>query len=601
MARTSTQAPLRETTKTKFRAPLRPRGRMTAILAMVLVTCFATGCRRPSLAPRRFLAPDRSQVLDDFWGTGWRLAGGASLDVSSEVPENSVLRFALRAEKDSTGARAWSVHLGDEPLDAGVFTPEETPLQTIELPLPAEGRPLTSLRFRVDGPAREHTAILNPVIGPADTAEVSHPPLALLVADTFRADNLRAWGATRDIAPRLDALARRGLVCADVTAPAPWTLPSHASMFSGLYPPEHGVLRESSALPAEVTTIAEVLRDAGYRTGAVTDGLYLDGAHGMDQGFDWFDARAGSIGETVERARAFLELDDGRPTFLFVQSYRAHDPYVATDRTREELAGELDIEHDWESLTELFAANPWGWQRGESVPPELDATVRDMHALYLGAARDLDRGFGELIDELEREGFLASGAVLFTSDHGEAFGEHEELLHGQTLFREELAVPLVLAGARIEPGRLDHPVSLVDIPRTLAELAGVPAPGDWRGDSLLGLEEDRPIYAFGSFFQRRPWTRSLRVGKTKWIQAVPPDGGLDDRFLYTFDLEQDPRELTNLAGEAAPGIPGPLPTRAQRELWRRHQQPRFPAAGAALDESALEDLRAAGYPGDELR
>lgn len=594
MPATSAQAPPRETSKSRDLPPPAAWSPFRPLLVTLGAALLGVGCGAADAPPPHVLAPAGTHVVDDFWGAGWSVGGGSSVEVACSIPARGALRFALRAERSSTAPRAWSVELDGALCREGMFDPAATPVAVVECELPAEGARRATLRFRVEGPPELRTGILCPVVGPLEPSAASAPDLALLVADTFRADNLRAYGAEHDAAPNLDALATRGLVCVDATAPAPWTLPSHASMFTGMYPPEHGVLLETSALPADALTIAEVLRDAGYRTGAVTDGLYLDGAHGMAQGFEWFDARAGSIDDTLERARAFLELDDGRPTFLFVQSYRAHDPYVASDRTRAELAGELDIEHDWESLLELFALNPWGWSRGESVPPELAETVRDMHALYLGAVRDLDRGFGELVEVLADRDFLADGAVLFTSDHGEAFGEHQELLHGQTLFREELDVPLVLAGADIEPGRLAHPVSLVDVARTLADLAGVAAPEAWRGDSILGLQRDRPVYAYGSFFQRKPWTRSMRIGATKWI--LPVDS---DEPLHVFDVVRDPLERNDLASDAGAETLGP--PEAERARWRRYSRRRFPTVEADLDESALEALRAAGYAGDGVR
>ena len=185
-----------------------------------------------------------------------------------------------------------------------------------------------------------------PVLAPAALGEPGarpwqdkRPDVVLVLCDTFRADGLAAWGGAPGEAPHLNRLVEHSLRFLDVRAVAAWTLPSVASILTGLYPAQHGATDYDRGVAEGAETIAEVLARAGYRTAAVTDAGFLSRRYGQDQGFQWFEEIAipeWKLATTIANARALLAADDGRPLFLMVHTYRVHEPLRAgPDEDRE--------------------------------------------------------------------------------------------------------------------------------------------------------------------------------------------------------------------------------------------------------------------------
>ena len=193
-----------------------------------------------------------------------------------------------------------------------------------------------TLTFEVEGDPGV-TAILDPVVGPLEVGdygdrpwEDAAPDIVVFLADTFRADNLAAWGGAPDVAPNTNALAEASVRFLETRATSVWTLPTHASMFSGLFPLQHGAITSETKLSPDLLTIAEHLAAHGYRTGAITEGAFVSRTYGLDQGFAWFEERTATERPyplTLAGALDFLDADDGRPVFLFVHTYRVHAPY----------------------------------------------------------------------------------------------------------------------------------------------------------------------------------------------------------------------------------------------------------------------------------
>ena len=252
-------------------------------------------------------------------------------------------------------------------------------------------------------------------------------PVVLITMDTTRADHLPVYGYDKPTAPSLERLARDGLVFENFVTMSSWTLPTHASLFTGLFPATHTAhyntmgnvtlsdgLGESEVfstfranrLPEAAVTLAEVLRAEGYRTLGVGAGPWLKPVFGLGQGFDFFDtdfeSKSGRPAEEVNRL-AFRELAKvgAEPFFLFLNYFDPHDPY---DSSAEDFERFLDPE-----------ANP---KRAETL------------AQYDAAIFHTDRHIGALFDELERRGLYDESWIVVTSDHGELFGEHQLEYHG---------------------------------------------------------------------------------------------------------------------------------------------------------------------------
>jgi arylsulfatase A-like enzyme len=466
--------------------------------------------------------------------------------------------------------------------------------------LPARER--ARLAFVVDGPFA-YTAFMDPVLGPAEIGSyaarpwTARPSIVVFLADTFRADNLEAYGGPAGLTPELGSFAADGLRFARAWSVGTFTLPGHAALFSGLYPRQTSSDAFNSALPAEVETIAEVLSRAGYRTGAITDSAVVSLRFGLHQGFAWFDEFDLTLDSTLERARSFLAADDGRPVFLFVHSYRVHSPYRVVEPTDPSLPPAAGSEEYHRLMAGLRAIGgpPEAVQRDPARARELAGELKE---LYRSGVRDLDRGFGEFWRDARARGFPEAGYVLFTSDHGEAFFEHDQLEHQGHVFEEQVRIPLLIHGPKLAPRTIPSAASLVDVPPTLAAMAGVAPLPYWQGTNLLALEKERALFAFEC--SKRDSTVAIIRGERKLIAREQAEGGKLSEPWRAFDLGQDPGELRDLLAGAvgAAGTPAPWPA----ELFRNAAPlvdallvPLVAGEASTLGADDIEALNALGY------
>lgn len=369
----------------------------------------------------------------------------------------------------------------------------------LEVPvLPGTGP--AELLLRSSGPRPVAWAELFASAG--EPAEDLPPSLVLVSLDTVRADHLSLYGYERPTTPRLEGLARESLVFTRSLSSSSWTLPSTATLLTGLLPAQHGALRVNKRLPDAVVTVAERLRDAGYRTAALTDGGFVGFPFGFCQGFHRYDVTPGKAWDprAKDSARTFGEAADWvrrnqhRPFFLFLHTYEAHQPYL-----RREGFADPFLRPDLRGRKELRKrANP-------RQPPPDPRELETMVALYDGEIARADHYLGGFLDALGEEGLTRNAAVIVTSDHGEEFLEHGDLEHGfGKVFDPNVLVPLVarLPGGAGGGRRIGSPVSGIDVAPTLLALAGLPH-DDLPGRSLLEVAEgareatDRPVLVHG--------------------------------------------------------------------------------------------------------
>jgi len=540
-----------------------------------------------------------------YSGDGVRLWPGERAERRGDLPPERVLRFATVVEPILTGASrqprpvVFRVRLDGATLFEAAQPAGRAGAAWHRVPLPAAGRSQARLSFEVDG-ALAYASFLAPAIGPAEIGRSgrrpwndARPDIVLFLADTFRADNLAAYGDRLGLTPYLNGLAARGRLFRRAWSVGTYTLPAHASLFSGVYPHQVGIVGTGRALPGALRTIAELLSEHGYRTGAVTDSVVVTRKYGLDQGFEWFDEHLGDFASTRRRVLSFLDADDGRPVFLFVHTYRTHIPYEVSEQTRREAGARLGIpgEPFWElerarvRLAEL--ADP-----GPDERADLAAAGAGIRGLYRGAVADLDRSFAALHEELVARGLLERGYLVFTSDHGEAFDEHGSFYHRGPVWEEQGRVPLFLVGPGIEPGVVEHAASLVDLPPTLAALAGLEPDASWLGRSLLEPSVDRPAFLFqckaGS-----PGTLAVVEGAHKLIGPEDPEALVRGEFRWAFDLAADPAERSDLSA-----TPEAWPAALAARLGPAAAKLLEPIVGpeeAVLDDAAREQLQALGY------
>jgi choline-sulfatase len=353
------------------------------------------------------------------------------------------------------------------------------------------------------------------------TARASPPTSVLIVSiDTLRADRVGAYGSQLGATPNLDRLASRGAVFENAFTTAPLTLPAHASLFSGLWPFHHGArVNGADSIASDVPLLAERMRAAGMRTGAVVGSLVLRSQTGLSRGFesyddrfeenrarvqrDWNARRRGD--EVVDRAAAWLDSVGTGRFFLWVHLYDPHAPYDPPEPFRSR-----------------FAASRY-----------------DAGVAYADAC------LGRLIARLDSTAKLSNTVLLVTGDHGESLGEHGESTHGVFLYDATLRVPLILVDPRQHGARrISAPVSLADVAPTLAEVAdlsSVPADGSSLASLLAGIESARhPVYAESVYpAALLNWSPvfAVRSQRSKYIQAPRPE---------LFDLASDAGEKVNL-------------------------------------------------------
>jgi arylsulfatase A-like enzyme len=420
----------------------------------------------------------------------------------------------------------------------------------------------------------------------------------LVTVDTLRDDHCSVSGYARETTPALEALAEQGTRVELAYAPTATTGPTHASLFTSLYPVAHGVVKNGLPLAAEHQTLAEALSGAGYRTAAVVSSFVLDAKFGYGQGFevyeDDFDPAAATISRsqfqgvpvdsafdqpanrTTETAvRLLARLSEGeQPFLLFVHYFDPHAPYVPP---------------------EPFASR-------YTAEPSSDTRLAAAISAYDGEIAFADREVGKLLEFLKTSGLDRDTLVVVTADHGEGLMQHGHMNHGVQIYEEAVRVPLLFRlPGRIEAERtLGGPVELVDVMPTVLDLAGVEPPEGQQGRSLAGaLEEGVPLDPGRAvFLHRRHYEPGqignipvagekfgVRAGPWKYIE------GEDEGTRELFNLKNDPGERVNLY-ETSRAVADEL--RARIAEWKATHA-RDTGDRPELSPEDLERLKALGY------
>jgi arylsulfatase A-like enzyme len=365
--------------------------------------------------------------------------------------------------------------------------------------------------------------------GSARSAEPSRPSVLVLLVDALRADHLGCYGYQRDTSPRIDALAAESMLFANAWAQSPWTKPSVPTLFTSLYPMQHGVYEgetpgspghlESDVLSAELRTIAEALRDAGYRTAAFVYNDHLPAEHGFDQGFELYEWGDFDAAEINRRFLEFLGREDPRPFFAYLHYLDVHWPFKPSAEFRDRFADS--------SRSELFDREDWKGLRdriNDGVTRVSDSDRRRLVDLHDAAIAELDARIGELLDSLRAQGRLEGTLILLTSDHGEELLDHGRVGHGSTLFEEVLRIPLMIRLPRAEQaGRRAAPARLLDLYPTLLGAAGLPRPDGLEGRDLLA-NSDPPGAIIAETRHKRTYRVSVRRGRWKYIRIYQASG-----------------------------------------------------------------------------
>jgi arylsulfatase A-like enzyme len=403
-------------------------------------------------------------------------------------------------------------------------------------------------------------------------------PVILVTWDTTRADHLSAYGYPQETTPNLERFAHVATRYTDATAAADWTLPSHGSLFTGVYPGWHQAHSHSVFPPVirplnpQIPTLASILSQKGYYTAAVVaNNVFLVPEWGLNRGFngfdveapvpvlptyqhfylrhglrsilgEWFDADFDSVFRRAEdiNRNTFKLMDDNsvrdRSFFLFLNYMDAHSPYAAPAGRKKTL-----------SLWKVRDMQEQFYRRKQQIP----ASARDeLVSRYDAGIRDQDQAFAELLEWLKRRNLYDRALIILTSDHGEAFGENGRIEHGVGVAQDQVHVPLFIKFPHQTAGAVvTTPVSHVDVLPTILDTLGYTIPSHVQGRSLRdpAALNGRTIYTesycnhfFGKFDPTLDRTeRAMRRGNLKLVLST---SGKDE--LY--DLSADPDEARNL-------------------------------------------------------
>lgn len=570
----------------------------------------------------------RFQVAPALSPGAWARSDGARFEVLCRAPDTSD-----GAADAADGPATWRTLLE---LSIDPARPADRVWHERTLSLAPCSSPTTALRLRVDCGEAEDCAADWTIWG---TPRITYPAtwrpparrlVVLISIDTLRADHLGLHGASRPTSPHLDRLAEEAIVFEDTLATSPWTIPSHASLFTSTAPQVHGA-DFTVPIPADLPILAEVFRDAGWRTGGFIDTASLGERHGFARGFEHWehermpgseDPRRGArrVGRSVVRWLGAESGDDGaRPTFLFWHLMDVHGPYgvAAPVGGRFRRAARAAAPERAEGDDRLAGLHSYAHH--DYLRLDRFQSFDELVAAYDEGIAEVDEVLGDFFDLLRRAGAWDDALVVVTSDHGESLLDHGVFVgHSLFLSEAELRVPLLikLPGGRHGGTRVAGPVSLTEIAPTLLDAARLDAPSSFSGHSLISPSPGHPRATPRAVFAHSTHTgaSAVRTLERKYISAAlpgaedvlrnilrPVDGAsieAAEALLaeQAYDLKRDPAETSARQAASDPAfetLRRGLLKHVATCLKRREEL--GPEEDLVLDQEIWEQLRALGY------
>jgi len=446
-------------------------------------------------------------------------------------------------------------------------------------------------------------------LAPPITEQWRHPNIIVYLIDALRADHLGVYGYSKPVSPEIDAFAADAVVFERAFAQSSWTKTSVASILSGLFPLSHGTFHREDLLHQTPDVLPGLLHEAGYQTMAVSASTVISPDFGFDRGFEEFHFIEASGNDFPAFAYSdlvtdrFLEWISARqkgeePFFAYIHTLDPHEPYGPPDLARDEVSPRpsriWELQRHWESRINEFLETHEEFS-------ELD--VRD-HLLQL-YDRDIsfnDRQFGRLIEALKDLGIYDSTVIVLLSDHGEEFLDHGHWTHGQTLYIEQLDIPLLLKlpHQRGRGLRVSSTAQQVDVAPTLLEAAGLDLPSSFEGKSLLALIDGlSPIGRMTAPVTDELVLSNLRLDITEtdsllWngLHLIRWKPDKPDERVELYDLAGDPQEKIDLSPARAATV-GFLRTLLRFSAQERSAS--YKPQQLKIEGSVEERLRALGY------
>ena len=471
------------------------------------------------------------------------------------------------------------------------------------------------------------------------------PNILLIAIDTLRADRLSCYGHTNKTTPVIDSLAKNGVVFTNCIASASWTMPSFGSIFTSVHPSGHGAISYRHKLAPDLTTLAELLKSVGYHTAGFISNPTLDRKFGFQKGFDHYDdksiaMRHGmnlyheadfdklSINATVtshtvtDLAAHWLEKSREEPFFCFALYFDPHDLYVPpipyNTQFDKGYQGKMDgrnfrrflNQRPKESLHFANSQRTGGTSIGARLPENVSARdLKRLNALYDGEICYTDHCIGRLLDKLRELKLFDNTLIIVTADHGEEFMDHGGVLHGHTLYDEQIRVPLIVHHPASIPGgrRIQQIVSHIDYLPTLCELVGSPVPEQAMGKSFWPLlkpdhrgaaqQDKTDRYAISESSVGKVDLKSITSGRYKLVYEP------DAERVFLYDRRADPGEHKDLSKEKQ-GVASMLLSMLRAEITAARKRCAEPPesglskdnkAKTKMDENLLRKLKSLGY------
>lgn len=441
-------------------------------------------------------------------------------------------------------------------------------------------------------------------LAPAFRPTPSGPNILLILLDTARPDRMSLYGYDRETTPHLESLAEQSTIYTQAYSTSSWTPPSHASLFTGLLPCDHGVTQEAGSYPPKLSTkaltLAELLWEAGYRTTAIVGNGILPANGGFSQGFEEYH-EVWRLEPSVDQhpserlLRDVLERESDRPYFVFINLIEPHSPYDSSD----EFFGRYDRHPELEHLVH----NDWQKHLLERAYSETEH--EHLGDLYDSEIQYVDALIGNMLQLLSDHEVLEETMLVITSDHGEHFGEHGLVEHVFNVYDSNVRIPLLIRYPPLfMPGLRDSSlVQLHDLFETIPTVAGVGTRRQAVGVNLLaGVSQDRPVFLeyyepvhvlprFGNDPKLERFKRRLQAVRRQDFKLILGSDG--SRELY--DVVDDPSELYDLSdreeyGDVLTGL-----TTLIRGQLSGCDGSSDESGPIELDEETLRELRSLGY------
>ncbi|HJM55951.1 MAG: hypothetical protein CMJ98_02100 [Planctomycetes bacterium] len=439
----------------------------------------------------------------------------------------------------------------------------------------------------------------------AQVPALKRPNVVVITLDTMRADHMGCYGYFRKTSPNLDELAASSVLFERCLVPMSTTLPSHTSMFTGVWPAEHGVLANVKKQfiyerDPSLVTLAEVFGAAGYRTAAFISAFPLRAEAGLATGFEIYNqptrTKERDAARTTRQATAWLKEVGQQPFFLWVHYFDPHGPYLPPSpyneafKTTDELRQWLG---DRAVALTVFRSKVKRTEQGNKV--NLLSSVNQ----YDGEIAFMDHHIGVLLDHLKEANMWNRTVVAVMGDHGEGLNQHREPGHGFS-WDEQVRVPFLLRAPGLEPRKESRLVSATDLAPTLFGLVDLPATAQKKAheartrgfDVLHKTFKPRPLLVQSSARAEMTEHRSeLAITTDRWKFMHRSDGGSS-----LFDLDRDPFELHDVAVLYPKKV---LELAAEAERLLTEQAARGQSSSRPATEEELDSLRALGYGGDD--